>query len=338
MTLTETARITKISILALAILVVIGISGWASFQFWYHRYYLPSRPVQVEVPEVKFGVLPRPLFPKSNVSSSNFSYSIDTETGELPTKITQLMKVYFIPQLGTTLLAPNKARILAESLNFNTNPEVVNSSTYQFKNGDGGTLLIDLNNSNFTIRYPQASSSAILQSVPLPDEDSLIDYFQNFLKQRGLFSNSLQKGTPLVTYDKFPQKTSLVATVSIIPADLDGTRVVTPSFKNGLVQATITQNKDSLKLLDVIFTIWEPDNQNTSTYPLKTIQTAFDELKAGKGTVIVEPPKPRVSLATVYLAYFEANEYAQYIQPVYVFEGEEFVAYVPAITDQYLEK
>jgi len=40
----------------------------------------------------------------------------------------------------------------------------------------------------------------------------------------------------------------------------------------------------------------------------------------------------------VRLAYFEPITLVQFLQPVYVFEGDgEFVAYVPAVTEKYTQ-
>ena len=72
-----------------------------------------------------------------------------------------------------------------------------------------------------------------------------------------------------------------------------------------------------------------------ATYPTKTAETAFDDLKQGKGVVVVEPDKPKVSITSVYLGYYLAENYNPYLQPIFVFEGPNFVAYADAINEQF---
>src|SRR5258708_2433232 len=128
MTLTETAQLTKRVLLISLVLLVIAISGWISYQVWYYKYYLPNKPAVEVLPEVKFGILPRPVLPKSEISSSNYSYSLDTETGDVPTTLPKIAKVFFVPQLGTTLLSSNRATNLAEKLGFTQGPENISST------------------------------------------------------------------------------------------------------------------------------------------------------------------------------------------------------------------
>lgn len=339
MTLTQTAIFTKRFLLGLAILLVMVVSGWISYSYYYNKYYLPNRPAVVIPPEVKFGMLPKPDLPQTTASSSNFAYSIDTESGDLPANLPKLIKVFYIPQLSTTLLAANKARELAVSLNFDGNPEIINSTLYQFKDGLGGEMMIDLNSNNFFYKRGIASNSATLSpEIAFSSDEVMISQFKDFLSKRNLIKESLQNGRFLVYLDKFSKKESSSAIVTVWPKDIENLKVVTPDFKFGLIKTTLVTLKDDItKYSDFDYIYWEPDKQNSSTYPIKDVNMAFNELKGGKGTVIIEPKNPKVSLNSIYLAYFESKSYTQYIQPVYVFEGEDFVAYVPAIVDQYLE-
>lgn len=107
MTLTETAQYTKKIMVYVAIGFVVIISLWIGI-----KYYIDTRPV-IEVkeqPTKLFGVLPKPPLPKTKLTAKNVTYNLDTETGSLPEGFPELMKVYFIPKLGTTYLAPDKAK------------------------------------------------------------------------------------------------------------------------------------------------------------------------------------------------------------------------------------
>ena len=80
------------------------------------------------------------------------------------------------------------------------------------------------------------------------------------------------------------------------------------------------------------------DTTTYATYPIKTAETAYNDLKTGKGIVILQPPKAQVSISSVYLGYFISDKYTPYLQPIYIFEGQNFVAYVPAISSEFFNQ
>ncbi len=121
MTLSQTAIITKQIITFSIIFLILGISSFIGYKVWY-AYYLAHLPVKEPTPDTKFGVLPQPNFPQSFVSSSNYTYSIDTTTGNLPKLgidegFDKLSKVYFIPQVFASLLSGEKSQKLAKEFN-----------------------------------------------------------------------------------------------------------------------------------------------------------------------------------------------------------------------------
>jgi len=77
----------------------------------------------------------------------------------------------------------------------------------------------------------------------------------------------------------------------------------------------------------------QPDTQ--ATYPVKTAQQAFDDLKNGKGYIAAyNGSGNQIQITKVYLAYYLGTIQQNYLMPVVVFEGQDgFFAYVPAITD-----
>ncbi len=71
------------------------------------------------------------------------------------------------------------------------------------------------------------------------------------------------------------------------------------------------------------------------SYPLKSIDSAWETLKKGDGYIAsAEQDLQAVVVRRIYLAYFDAEEAQQFLQPIYVFAGDNsFLAYVPAISD-----
>ncbi len=328
LTLTQAASLTKKGVIAFIVLTVLGVGGSIGYQVW-HRYYLSTLPPVVEKPEMKFGELPKPAFPDSNVSSSNYSYSLDTATGGLP-QTPKLLKVYFLPKSGVTLLAPDKSAKLAESLGFSSNPEVVSQTQFKFADDNDGELNVDLTTGNFNFQKQIASGSATLNT--LPDQTQIVGSFKNYLSARGLLPDELKTGKSSVTFDNKNPTDSDTAEVTLWPTNVDDMPIVTAAFNRGLVRGTITKVDDeNNKFIHISYIYWPVDKSTSSTYPLKTPEQAFADLRAGNGFVSIEPINPKVSISSVYLAYYEQEDYSPYLLPVFVFEGPDFAALVPAI-------
>ena len=333
MTLTQTAILTKQIITFSILAIILGTAGFTGYKIWY-QYYLDHLPLKEEIPDTKFGLLPPPDLPKAAVSSSNFSYSIDTTTGGLPIVgvdkgFEKLIKVYFVIKTYASFLSPEKSQNLAEKFDVNVNPQILSETNYLFKENDK-TLNIDLDSGNFTYQNSATPSAGL----NLDDEEKLVTDFKELLKNLGVAKSDLTWGKDKVIFLK--NADSNLAQISLWPASLDDKPIVTPEFNESLVNATVYKNASDIQnYLSLNFTYYYIDTSIFATYPLKTSAAAFEDLKSGKGVVVVEPQKPAVSITSVYLAYFLSEIYSPYLLPVFVFEGPNFAAYVPAITDDF---
>lgn len=331
MTLTQAARLTRLSLLSFLILIILSAVGLIGYQFWYKNYYLPSLPPVEEKAEEKFGPLPPLNMPASSVSSANFSYTLDTNTGILPQN-PKLIKVYFIPQVGISFLAAEKAKTLAKKLGFNQEPDILSDTEYKFTDSQGAILTINLNTANFHLQKPPSTPSAQLSPTPLPEENQLIAAFKNYLTAKDLLPNELQNGATKTTFSSSSRATSKTAEISLWPENIDQLPLVNPLFNKALVRATfINTQEEGDRFSEINYVFWPIDKSTYSTYAIKNTETAFAELKSGKGAVVVEPDYPQVSITSVHLAYYQPIEYTPYLQPVYVFEGPKFAALVSAI-------
>lgn len=344
MTLTQTAIITKQIITISLIALVGGTISFIGYQIWYADYLINLPPVE-EKPDTKFGLLPPPDFPKTTVASSNFSYSLDTTTGGLPKVgkdpgFEKITKVYFIVKSFATLLSSEKAQTLAEKFDMTTPPNIISETKYQFKDKDK-TLDVDLDNGNFSY----LKEATISGRENLDDEGKLVSDFEQFLSSLGVLKDDLKNGRAKVTLLKKDggklvpttlRSETEAALISLWPAPIDKKSIFTPDFNKALVSAIVVRGADRLdNFLLLNFTYYPIDTTTFATYPSKTAEESFDDLKSGKGVVIVEPPKPQVSITSVYLGYFLQEFYSPYLQPIFVFEGPQFMAYVPAINQQF---
>ncbi|MBI2196348.1 hypothetical protein HYU45_01920 [Candidatus Daviesbacteria bacterium] len=331
MTLTQTAILTRRVILFSVISLVVGIIGLIGYNIW-HAYYLASLPPVEEKPDIKFGILPPPDFPPSSVSTSNFSYSLDTVTGGLPkvgvnTGFEKIIKVYFVTQTFATLLAPEKSSALAEKFNISSSPEILSDTRYRYKD-QNKTLLVDLDSGNFSYNK-EATPSANANS---DQENNLVSDFKQVLSNLGLLKEELGNGRVKVIFLKEAQAVQ----VSLWPAPVDKRLIFTADFNKALVNTTVSGSASNLEnYLSLNFTYYPIDTSTYATYPLKTPEQAFDDLKTGKGVVVVEPDKPQVSITSVSLGYYLPENYSPYLQPIFVFEGPNFVSYVSAINEQF---
>lgn len=298
-----------------------------------------------EKPDIKFGTLPPLNFPKSSVSSSNYTYSLDTTTGGLPkvgvdSGFDKIIKVYFVSQTFATFLSPDRSNALAEKLGITTTPEILSETKYKFKEQDK-TLLVNLDNGNFSYQ----NEATVSAKQGLNEDSKLVSDFQQTLVNLGVSKNDLKNGRSKVITLKpegenfvyTPNRSeATVAQISIWPASINSKPIFTADFNKSLIYAIVAGEANNINnYLSLDFTYFPVDDSTFATYPLKTSETAFDDLKNGKGAIILEPDKPQVSITSVYLGYYLATEYSPYLQPIFVFEGPNFVAYVSAIPDQY---
>ena len=80
------------------------------------------------------------------------------------------------------------------------------------------------------------------------------------------------------------------------------------------------------------------ENKDYCQLFLRERSLSFEEFKNGEGFIAVEPRSSNVSITNVYLGYYLAEEFSNYLQPVYVFEGPGFAGMIAAIKSEFVEK
>ncbi len=345
MTLSQTASLTKKIITLSSLILFFGIVSFIGYKVW-HAYYIAHLPPIEEKPDTKFGMLPMPDFPTSSVSSSNYSYSLDTSTGSLPkigidSGFDKIIKVYFITKSFSTLLSPEKSQNLAAKFNINAEAKILSEIKYSFSD-QGKSLTVDLDTGNFLYN----KEATVSGKETLDSDDQLVSGFEQTLSNLGVFTDDIKKDRTKITLLK-SEGNNLVATnlraeaqavqISIWPQNIDKKSIFTSDFNKALVNAIVVKSAVDLNnYISIQFTNFPVDATTFATYPTKTAESAYGDLKSGKGVIVLEPAKPRVSISSVYLGYYLSDNYNPYLEPIYVFEGQNFVGYVPAITDEFL--
>ncbi len=346
MTLTQASILTKQVVFLSITLSVLGLVSFVGYQMW-RVYYLSSIPPVEETADAKFGLLPQPQFPSSNASSSNFTYSLDTATGNTPTlgqddNFPKLIKVYFISQPYTSLLSSERIKKIASEFGLTTEPTISADVEYNFEDG-AKKLKINLDSGNFVY----ANDASISASEKLDEDQQLLTGFQRILTNLDFFKPELTEGKKQIIllkedgFDLIPTQArseAKGALISLWPANIGSFALVTPKFNQALINAVLMYSANDLANYQSIdYTHWAIDQNEFGTYELKEPAVAFDELKSGKGTIIIEPNKPQVSINSVQIAYYLSSTYSPYLLPIYVFEGPQFVAYLPALKEKHLQ-
>lgn len=338
MNLTQVAALTKRSLAGGVILMFVIVCSWIGYMYYKSIQPKPVKPL--DAPEVKFGVLPKLDLPEASASANNYTFSLDTETGNLPSDLPYLAKVYISPILGASFLASDNVKQMAKSFGFTNGPQILSSNRYRFFDSTGGSFTTDLDSGNFSFNRRIATDSGVLDpSQNLPDSTTAGRDFKDLLKSHGLLKDWLVDGATHVDYNKVSQFASDQATVWLGLGKIDDYDIITPSFDKGLVHGTIIKSQENdQKYIDFHYDYWDIDTSTSSTYPIKKVADAYQELKDNKGIIFFAPPSKRVSVSGVRLAYYQPDKYTSYIQPIFVFVGQGFAGIVPAVIDQYLGK
>jgi hypothetical protein len=236
-------------------------------------------------------------------------------------------------------------------LQFNPNGKPILESTpnvYLFqRNGAPSTLTINIVTGVFSISYDLGQDPTVLTGVP-SDPDTARDQIKSYIQGAGLLPPDIEKG--IVTHSFLKANgTNLIPAESLSEANLikinifrknygpkDDIPSVTPKFPQANVWFIVGNNP---RLVIAGEYHYYPINTDKSgTYPLKKSEESFNDLKSKKGFIVSlgDNPSGNITIRKIYLAYYDAGQYAQYYQPVTVFEGDNsFLAYVPAVQDKY---
>ncbi len=315
-------------------------------------YWKKLHPPPPPPPDTAFGVLPAIKFPAQNRPKPK-EFILQTISGTLPTDLPQTEKVYYIPQAGGRFLSLDNAISLAKKLGFTDQPEKISEELYQFNNSLTRTKLkINVLTQNFHYWYDYLNDQTLINPSSLPGQDQALQLARAFLGQINKLPDDLRDGSAQFSYWKI-QTNRLVS--AIAPAEADFIRVdlfrkkiadqypiLPPNPRESLVSLLIAgvrvQNRN---VVEVKFTYFPIDQEKSGTYPLKTIDQAWQELQTGK-YFLASParisPNTTVKIKKIYLAYFDPPNPARFLQPIFVFQGDhDFYGYVPALSVEWIK-
>jgi len=349
--LTETAFHTRRAI-NWTILAVIGYIVLRIFWSLFITVYLTIFPPKAPPPNHAFGKLPRLMFPAPSASpSAQPIFQLQTIEGSVPAASASA-NVYFMPKKGSNLLALSTAQAFVKRLGFATTPipDPANKNVYRF---DDPTMQLrhlwyDVVTTNFIIQYDFQRDTGLFLNSKVPSLQEARAEARNLLQTYNLSPDDLKGGEIRVTYYRVADNTLIPVTsqsqadavrVDFFRPNLASTPVVTDTRSEGPISIVFSGSSNSKKrILLFRYLYWPIDYETVATYSLKTSAQAWQELQAGGGYVLSYPKTSIITIRNVYLAYYDSISPQTYLQPVFVFEGDDgFVAYVPAINSEWME-
>lgn len=300
-----------------------------------------------------FGKIKKP-FVKDASSSASFSFTLDTVEGE-PVTATDAAKIFFLPPSATRFGYREKIYLMAKVFGFNTefvkhklvDKEANFSDLYQ-------NLNIDITNFNFSYKYKFEKNPGLFTNTTIPEKSVAENKAIDFLKSVSRYPDELSKGklnTIFLSYNpqtdefsvsKRPQEANMIE-VDFYRPDIEGTPqnipIVSPKYFNSQNYVLMVFQDKDYKILKAQVRFFEKSNEQVGVYPLKDGNLAWSQLKKGKG-IVAQTPKNQgpIIIKKMFMGYLDPDIYQDYLAPVYVFLGENnFVSYIPAVKDDYLE-
>lgn len=326
----------------IAILVIIIIILFPFGKGFYNTLF----PKPVSLPEAKFGKVPHILFPQNSLQK-NFSYTIDTLPGVLPT-FTDRVNVYQIPTPQPNLLALERAKTRVADVGFTSNPTALTDSLYEWIDSSvlQKQLDFDILSLNFTLGSSYLSPDASISAEALPTETDAINLATNFITKLSSFPNDIDQGKTKITYYSIADgKLQEVPTrdaaqtirVSFFQKDVAEHPIYYPDAPFSNMNLLVGGGDQIVPtVLGGLFAHYAPGA--SSPYGIKTAQQAFEDLKNKKGYIAsYSGDSNNIKITDVKLGYFAPVVSQGYLLPIIVFEGSDgFLAYVEAVSDNYL--
>ena len=303
-------------------------------------------------------IMINPIFDKISVPiindlaspSAQINYVFDTIEGT-PITATDTAKIFQFQTGQVSFGYLNKIYLTAKSLGFDT--EIVkHTKTDNMAEFDSGKqrLSIDIQNYNFTYEYRFTDEPDLFNNVRPPEKEESEQKAKDFLILVDRYPQELTQGkTNTVFFSYSPQDQTMtriddssqanMVEVDFFRPDIDNFPTVSPLNLNSQNYVIMMFTNDGFKILRAQVKFYETDQNKIGIYPLITGEEAFAKLQAGGAYFMkFQESQTDVTIKKMFLAYLDPDVYQPYLQPVYVFWGDnDFSAYVPAVHPDYLQ-
>jgi hypothetical protein len=326
------------------ILIIIVRYAWLGAAAIFTRLNPPEPPKATTA----FGKLPVLPFPEKS-KLENVVYTLQTTEGTLPL-LPELIEVYEMPEIESSIQGLESAKQKAQSFGFQPAGQLVVETVpnvYIFKKQNKpSNFTINIVTGVFSISYDIAADTSVLNQIP-PAPSAAIQSAHGFFGRANLDQPDLAgpETTELLRIEngRFVKADSLseaeITKVNLFRKNFGvkgDIRSVTPDMPESNVWVMFSGSSN--EVIAAEYHYFPINMEKYGTYPLKTSDEAWEELKNGKGYIANAGQRSsnEIIVRKVYLAYYDAGQYAKYYQPVVVFEGDNgFMGYVPAVENEY---
>src|SRR3990167_2562898 len=166
------------------------------------------------------------------------------------------------------------------------------------------------------------------------------NFFNNLRVDLSSFNEKAQKNQLLKFEDGTLNEATSLSSVNFIKVlfprlPIDEVKVINPRLDRAPIWA-LTSSTDVVEAQVAMQNI---KKHKFSTYPLKEITKALEELGKGQGALNEEIEGAVFPIRDVEIVYLESENYQEYLQPVYLFKSDNnLTAYVPAVDDTWISE
>lgn len=313
-------------------------------------YWKATHPPDPAPPTVGFGVLPAPIFQEQDPDKKPKQYSLETKNGRLPEVVDQV-KVFLMPKNAISLFDHENALQIAAKYDFVFEPQIVDANTYRWQKTTPllTTFELDLQEHVFTYQTDFMNRPDLLLSKQNLTRFDAVQQTRSFLSKAGLLSKDVATSSGQITYLKAVGSELVTA---VTPSDADFVQVdiqrlpiddIYPLYTQKSGEGIIHAILGSVAGLDnsvvrMRYSYYPVDYDQIHTYPLRSAKSAWDLLQSGEGYIVSNQNQQQAVIRDVTLAYYDDINGQAYLQPIYVFAGDDnFLGFVPAIDPKYLQ-
>lgn len=310
----------------------------------------------VTKPEQKTSIYINPIFgklelPKIKTQKPSVipKFELDTIEG-VPITATSTAKIWKIKEERTKLTYRETAYLMANTLGFDTTQASYKlEDEFVYFEDSEKILKIDIKNYNFEFYYKPEWIIQNINAISFPENELALQFTKEILNSLNKYSTDLVQGKTnliFVTFDPDEGKEKIIETSSLAQAiKIDFFRkeeefpIVSNYYPESQNYVIVTLFEDSPLILKAQIKFFEILKNEEGIYPLITGDRAFEKLQKAEAFFIKLPKNltEKIYIKKMFLAYYEPEEYTPFFQPVYVFLGKDFIAYVPAVREDYLK-
>lgn len=347
LTLTNAAKETKLVLIIgasiigiiLALLILIRVGGAIK------NIISPPPPPE---PTATFGKLP-PIAFKKNATSKELIYSLNTVSGALP-EFKNIEKVYAMSIPKADILALEKAQAKVEKLDFAGSPSAISDRIYQWTilSPFQKTLSLDILTGDIKFISSYIDNELVIAANNLPEGKEAKAVSKGFLETLEAFPSDIDEDKSKISLFTIKNYVLLPSTslsnahlvrVDYFQKNKNDLPIYYPEGHTSPINVTLAGGEDASQVVDANYFYQRPSDKS-ETYPLKTAEEAFQELKDQKAYIASYfSQSDEVTINKVFLAYYIGEEKQAYLMPIVVFEGSDgFIAYVSAVKDEWINK